>query len=74
MKAKKLKPYEVVLTKSIITIKISTIMATDKDEAIDKGLLLFMAEYQLTDLGNWTANANIVNNGKITSRKHQAKF
>lgn len=57
MKAKTLNPFEVVLKKGIITIRVATIMALDNDEAIDKGMLLLMAENDLPNMTKWTAEA-----------------
>ena len=57
MRAKTLKPYEVKLTKGIITIRIATIMAIDKDDAVDKGLILLMAENDLENVTKWAATA-----------------
>jgi hypothetical protein len=57
MRAKTLTPYEVKLTKGIITIRVATIMAVDKDEAVEKGLLLLMAENDLESATKWAATA-----------------
>jgi hypothetical protein len=54
-----LNPYTVTMNRGLITISISTIMASDKTTAIDRGLLLLMQENDLPNMSGWEAKATL---------------
>jgi hypothetical protein len=55
-----LKPFDVILKKGIITIRISAIMAICETVAIHKALIMFKEENDIKDIANWQATAEII--------------
>jgi hypothetical protein len=61
MEIRPLKPFDVILKKGIMTIRISAIMAICEAVAIHKALIILKEDNDLKDITNWQATAEIIN-------------
>lgn len=55
-----LKPWVVSLKKDMVTISISSIMASDETTAIDRGVLLLLQENNFPSLNGWEEKATLL--------------